>query len=80
MRNQTALSKHLWKLKNRGLTPKIQWKILKRSTTESCFAGRRNLCLEEKRQIMSYSDPGNLLNQRYDLVARCRHKNKFRLF
>ena len=29
LRNQTALSKHFWKLKNRGFTPKIQWKILK---------------------------------------------------
>ena len=29
-RNQTALSKQFLKLKNRSLTPKIQWKILKK--------------------------------------------------
>ena len=63
-----------------GLTPKIQWKILKRSTTPSCFDGRCNLCHKEKIQIMLYFDPSNLLNQRCDLIARFRHKNKFRLF
>ena len=68
------------KLKNKGLTPEIQWNILKRSTTLSCFDNRCTLCLEEKIQIMLYPDPGNLLNQRCDLIARCRHKNKFRLF
>ena len=47
------------------------------STTPSYFDGRYNLCLEEKIQIMLYSDPGNLLNQKCDLIARCRHKNKF---
>ena len=29
---------------------------------------------------MLYFDPVNLLNQRCDLNARCRHENKFRLF
>ena len=61
--NQTALSKHFWKLKNKGLTPEILWRLLKRSSTLSCFDGRCNLCLEEKIQIILYSDPGNLLNQ-----------------
>ena len=77
---QTALSKHFWKLKNKGLTPEIQSRILKRSTTPSCFDGRCNLCLEEKIQIMLYPNRGDLLNQRCNLIARCKHKNKFRLF
>ena len=63
-----------------GLTPEIQWRILKRCTTPSCFDGRCNLYLKEKIQIMLYFDPGNPLNQRCDLIARCRHKSKFRLF
>ena len=41
---------------NRGLTP-IQFKILKRSTTPSCFGGRCNLCLEEKIHIILYFAP-----------------------
>ena len=52
---------------------------IERSATPSCFDGRCNLCLEEKIQIMLYADPGNLLNQRCDLIARGRHRNKFRL-
>ena len=49
-----------------GLTPKIKWKMLKRSTTPSFFDGRCYLGLEEKIQIMVYFDPVKLLNQRCD--------------
>ena len=63
-----------------GITPEIQWRILKRSTTPSYFYDRCNLCLEEKIQIMLYFDLGNLLNLGCYLIAKCSHKNKFRLF
>ena len=33
LKTQTALSKHLWSLKNKGLTPEIQWSLLKKSNT-----------------------------------------------
>ena len=33
LKNQTALSKYFLKLKNKGLTPEIQWSILKSSNT-----------------------------------------------
>ena len=48
LKHQTALSKHFWSLKNKGLTPEIQWSILKKSNTPKCFDSRCNLCLEEK--------------------------------
>ena len=80
MRNQTAFSKHFCKLKNMGLAPEIQWRLLIRFTTPSCFDGRCKLCQEEKIQVMLYFDPDNLLNHICDLIARCRHKNRFRLF
>ena len=79
MKNQTALSKHFWKLKNKGLTPEIQWSILKRSNTPNYFDSRCNSCLEEKIQIMLHPDPDKLSIQRCDLIARCRHRNKFKL-
>ena len=50
LKNQTALSKHFWSLKNKGLTPEIQWSILKKLNTPKCFDSRCNLCLEEKIQ------------------------------
>ena len=80
LKNQTALSKYFWKLKNNCLSLELQWRISKRSTTLSCFDGRYNSCLEEKIQIMLYFYPGNLLNQGCDLIIRCSHKNKFRRF
>ena len=71
--------KQFWSLKNKGLNPEIQWFILKKSNTPKCFDGRCNLCLEEKIQIITYSVPENLLNKRCELIARWRHKTKFKL-
>ena len=56
-KNQTALSKHYWGLKNKGLTPDIQWSILKRSNTPKSFDSRCNLCLEEKMHILLFPEP-----------------------
>ena len=56
-KNQTALSKHHWGLKNKGLTPDIQWSILKRSNTPKSFDSRCNLCLEEKIHILLFPEP-----------------------
>ena len=59
--------------------PEIQWSVLKMFITSSCCDSRCNLCLEEKIQIMFYPDQDKLLNQRYDLIASCRHRNIFKL-
>ena len=48
LKNQTALSKHFWSLKNKDLTPEIQWSILKKSKIPKYFDSRCNLCLEGK--------------------------------
>ena len=78
-KNQTALSKHYWGLKDKGLTPDIQWSILKRSSTPKSFDSRCNLCLEEKIHILLFPEPRELLNKRNELIARCRHWAKFKL-
>ena len=80
LKYQTALSIHFVGLKNKGLSPEIQWSILKRSNTPKCFDSRCNLCLEEKMHISLYSDPEKLLNKRCELIARCRHRAKFKLY
>ena len=53
-KNQTALSKHYWGLKDKGLTPDIQWSILKRCSTPKSFDCRCNLCLEEKKNTFCF--------------------------
>ena len=78
LKNQTALSKHFWGLKNKGLTPDIQWSILKRSNTPKSFNSRCNLCLEEKMHIFLFPEPKKL-NKRSELIARCRQRAKFEL-
>ena len=79
LKHQTALSKHFWSLKNKCLIPEIQWSILKKSNTSECFDRRYNLCLEEKIQIMINPGPEKLLNKICELIARCRHRTKFKL-
>ena len=71
--------KHFGGLKNKGLTPEIQWSILKRSNTPKCFDCRCSQCLEEKMYILLYPEPEKLLNKRSELIARCRHRAKFKL-
>ena len=78
-KHQTALSKHYWGLKVKGLTPEILWSILKRSSTPKSFDCRCNLCLEEKIHILLFPEPKTLLNKRNELIARCRHRAKFKL-
>ena len=66
------------RLKNKGLTPDIQWSILKRPNTPKSFDSRCNLCLEEKIHILLFPEPKKLL-KRSELIARCRHRAKFKL-
>ena len=68
-KNQTALSKHYWGLKDKGLTPDIQWSILKRSSTPKSFDSRCNLCFEEKIHILLFPEPKKLLNKRNELIG-----------
>ena len=73
------LSKQFWCLKYKGLTPEIEWSILKKSNTPNSFDGRCNLCLKEKIHILTHKFPDKLLNKRNELIARCRYKTKFKL-
>ena len=76
-RHDTELAKHMWALKDRGLTGEITWEIAKRSTPYKCGTRRCDLCLSEK-LLIATADTSNLLNKRSELISTCRHKNKFR--
>ena len=76
-RNDTELAKHMWALKDRGLTGEIAWEITKRSTPYKCGTRRCDLCLSEK-LLIATADTSNLLNKRSELISLCRHKSKFR--
>ena len=78
--NKIHRANYLKKKKNNNLRFNSKDSMENFEKIYNCFYGRCNLCLEEKIQIMLYIDPVNLLNQRCDFIARCRHRNKFRLF
>ena len=78
-RNQTALSKYFWGLKDQGLSPQIKWKIISHSSTANSFNGRCNLCLDEKISIINFKNQELLLNETNELVFKCRHRGKLKL-
>ena len=76
----TALSTYFHKMKKEAKTdPLLKWEILKTVPAYSNITKRCLLCLQEKFEILSYKKQGELLNKRSELVAKCRHQNKFLL-
>ena len=73
-RTDTELSKECWRLKELNAQPQIQLYILKRcrptKRTTICY-----LRLNEKRFITEHQGNG-LLNQKNELISKCRHKIK----
>ena len=67
---ETELSNEFWKIKNLNGEPKVTFTIINHpyeSSSAKCY-----LCLLEYKG-------DNLLNQRSELVSKCRHKNKYKL-
>ena len=78
--NSTSLSSYVWDLKEKhSITPSLKWSIIKHA--KSFTNGSRNcpLCLQEKHEILFYKNKSELLNKRSELIAKCRHSNKFLL-
>ena len=74
----TELSKLIWKLKRKGIAYTITWSIAKRAQPYKCGSRRCDLCLSEK-VIIGRSRNPCMLNKRTELLAKCRHRNKFLL-
>ena len=77
-RNQTQLSKFIWKLKDEGTRHTITWKIMRHAQPYSPKTKRCNLCLWEKYFIITAEKSSNL-NSRTELISTCKHKKKFLL-
>ena len=79
-KNDTALSTFLWELKKSTKeTPQLTWSVLKVAPAYSNISKRCLLCLNENLLITTYPDQKQLLNKRSELIAKCRHENKFLL-
>jgi len=72
----TELSKHVWKLKKKGiLEPILTWAIIDHASPYKNGSKLCDLCLTEKYHIITTKK--KLLNKRTELVSKCRHSNKF---
>ena len=75
-RNATELSIAYWNAKDSGHEPVIKWSIADRATTYQPGSRSCNLCLSEKLAIL-LADKHAAFNKRSELMAKCRHKNKY---
>ena len=60
-------------------TPNLNWEIVRSVLTYSNTTKRCMLWLYEKLLIETYPNQEELLNERSELVSKCRHENKFLL-
>ena len=75
-RSSTTLSKYIWNLKEDETNYKIKWSIVKCVRAYKSGDAQCHLCLQEKLCILN-AEKKTLLNKRSELLAKCRHRNKF---
>ena len=69
------IAKEVWKVKDGGGNPNIEWHILGHAAAYTPEAKKCNLCLMEKLYIAENHE--RLINKRDELISKCRHQNKF---
>jgi hypothetical protein len=77
-KNNTELSKNVWKLKSENSQYTTKWSIMKKVKAYKPGTKRCNLCLEEKLLIMK-AKKTECLNKRSDLFSKCRHVTRYLL-
>ena len=75
----TEISKYIWELKDSNKAFSIQWKIIRRAQPYNPASEKCDLCLTEKTIIANYINKEKLLNTRNELMAKCRHREKWLL-
>ena len=75
---ESELSKEVWRIKRAGGEFHIKWSKEKNHQSYRPESKRCNLCHSEKLVIALYED-NNLLNQRNEIISRCRHRLKYKL-
>ena len=72
-RTKTALSAHIWSLKDRNIQYEVSWKLRYRGPDYNPITKKCRICLREKHFIM-YDRGGSTLNKRSEVYNTCRHK------
>ena len=71
---KTALSSHIWSLKDRGIQYDLSWRLKDRAATYNPATKSCRLCLKEKWHIL-YKADGATLNRRSEIFNSCMHKS-----
>ena len=74
-RTNSALSSHVWDLKDRGINYKVTWKLKDRGTPYNPTSKKCRICLKEKHWILCKAE-GATLNKRSEIFNSCTHRNK----
>ena len=74
-KNETTLSKYIWKLQDQNKQYQIAWSTHKRAPSYQCGSRRCTLCTAERLAIIQ-EDPANLINERAEIVSWCPHRRK----
>ena len=74
----TELSEYIWTQKSHGITPIDKWSIVKR-VNKKTVASYGKLYVTGTFYIIQSLDDQNLLNNKSELVNKCRHQNKLLL-
>ena len=77
-RYSTELSKHIWQIKERGNSWKIEWRFLVNATEYNLEKRRCDICQREKESILRIPDK-IAINRRREIFKRCHHKAKYLL-
>ena len=75
--HDTALSKHIWDLRDSNTSYEIKWRVIKKANVSKGNPSRCNLCMSEKLWILTAHDVSLLINKKSELITKCRHENKF---
>ena len=71
----TILSKHIWKLKMREVEHEVKWNIACLARPYARETKFCQLCNMEK-TLIATENSANSLNRRWELMTRCRHRDK----
>ena len=77
-RGETALSAYVWSIRESIVDAdvSIKWSIVRRIPSYQPGSRRCMLCTTEKLLILQHTSDPECLNQRRELFAKCRHRNK----
>ena len=77
-RHATKLSGYVWELKDMNIRPVLKYRIKETAQAYRPVTDKCRLCLTEKLEIL-LADEKKYLNERSELLAKCRHANSYML-